>query len=75
MTRWNSGLERIASSELCAGHHDEPGQVPSVRLQQHGLEAVDLPVLLELRVVRDAVLEHLERELLTSAHDFAPAQE
>ena len=62
-------LLRIAADE------NEAAQVTAVRLEEDRLEALDLAVLLERRVLRDRLVEELDRLALTAAHGVAEADE
>jgi hypothetical protein len=54
---------------------DETGEVAAMRRQKPRLDALDLPVLLELRVVLDGLVEDLDRLALAAPDDLAPSDE
>ena len=56
-------------------HHEEPSEIAAVRLQQVGVEPLDLAVLLKLAVVGDSLLEDLQRELLAPTNNLTPAKD
>src|SRR5262245_2578245 len=58
-----------------AADQDEPREVTAVRRQEPRLEALDLAVLLQLRVVLERLGEDLEGLRLAAAHDLAPSEE
>jgi hypothetical protein len=53
---------------------DETPEVAPVRRKEPGVEALDLPVLLELPVVLDGLIEDLDGLALAPPHDLAPPE-
>src|ERR687898_1487799 len=60
---------------LASAQQRETSELASVRLQQAHLEALDAPVGLQLPVQLDGLVEDVERTVLPSAYDLAPADE
>src|SRR5688500_10801667 len=60
---------------LTAAQQREATELASVRLEQAQFEAFDAPVGLHLPVQLDGLVEDVERTVLPSAYDLAPADE
>src|SRR5205085_9899186 len=58
-----------------AAHKEKAVQVSAVRLEGDGLEAFNLALLLQTRVVLDGFAEHLERLLLAALHSRSPTDD
>jgi hypothetical protein len=58
-----------------AADEDEPVEVPAVRLEEDGLEVLDRALLLETAVLRERLVEDLDRLRLATSNHLAPADE